>query len=172
MKELNISKGIAIIALLMLHTLFINTYTPYPWIRYFGFLVLIFFTVSGYEFSASKVSVRKDYHNYVVVPFVYMLKYYVVIAILYSIIMILTGKLGLTDCAYATMCEVFTEPLVKAIFKQGYPAVSFKPVFSIFWLIRDYVIANLEGPISESSDKKSKQVYCLSSSTSSISSYL
>lgn len=33
----------------------------------------------------------------------------------------------------------------------------------------DYVIANLEGPITESSDKKSKQVYCLSSSTSSIS---
>ena len=143
MKELNISKGIAIIAVLMLHILFINTYTPYPWIRYFGFLVLIFFTVSGYEFSASKVSVRKDYHNYIVVPLVYMLKYYLIIAVLYSLIMIITGKLGLLDCAYATLCEIFTESLVKIIFHRGYPAISFKPVFSAFWLIRDYTIANL-----------------------------
>ena len=143
MKELNISRGIAIIALLMLHILFINTYTPYPWIRYFGFLVLIFFTVSGYEFAPSRVSVRKDYHNYIVVPLVYMLKYYLIIAVLYSMIMIITGKLGLLDCAYATLCEIFTESLVKTMFTRGYPAISFRPVFSVFWLIRDYTIANL-----------------------------
>lgn len=143
MKELNISRGVATIAVMMLHILFINTYTPYPWIRYFGFLVLIFFTVSGYEFSPSRVSLRKDYHNYIVVPFVYMLKYYVIVAVLYSIIMTITGKLGMFDCVYAALCEIFTESLVKILFEQGYPAISFKPIFSIFWLIRDYIIANL-----------------------------
>lgn len=143
MKELNISKGVCIIGVVALHILFINTYTPYPWIRYFGFLVLVFFTASGYEFSPSRISARKDLHNYVAVPFFYMLKYYAIIAVLYSIVMMAAGELDLYGCALATLGEIFTESLIKKIPGLVYPEVSFKPVFSVFWLIRDYIIANL-----------------------------
>ena len=84
----------------------INTYTPYPWLRYFGFLVLVFFTASGYEFSPSRISARKDLHNYAAVPFFYMLKYYAIIAVLYSIVMMAAGLLLLSALCYMLLPDL------------------------------------------------------------------
>lgn len=141
MKEHNVARGIAMLMVLYIHIVSINTVTAVPHVSsmnsVFGFLLPMFFFLAGFTYRGGKKSIMKDINSKVWSMFVYYAKYFAAIWALYTIQVLLKGQYDFITCIKGGLSEFFmmNRTVLTALFPNVYIRTTFHDVFVAVWFL-------------------------------------
>ena len=141
MKEHNVARGIAMLMVLFIHLVLINTVTAGPHVspmtEAFSFVLPMFFFLAGFTYRGGKKSVMNDITSKVSGMFVYYAKYFAVIWALYTIEVLLKGQYDLITCIKAGITEFFM--MNRTILADAFPNIcirtTYHDVFVAVWFL-------------------------------------
>ncbi|MCR5544239.1 MAG: acyltransferase [Eubacterium sp.] len=141
MKEQNVARGIAILGVLAIHLVEVNSAAG---VRHedsivdsFSFILPMFFFLAGYTYRGGRKSIKLDYKNKVWSMFKYFFKYFTIIWALYSVEVLIKQEYTVIECLKAYLTEFFIIPrtVLQELLPGIYVSTTFHDIFIVTWFV-------------------------------------
>ena len=141
MKEHNVARGIAMLLVLYMHLVHVNTVTTGPQapsvFEAFSFLLPMFFFLAGFTYHGGKKPVLHEIQSKVWSMFVYYARYFAVIWVLYTVEVLLKRQYDLITCIRSGITEFFmmNRTILTSVFPDIYIRTAYHDVFVAVWFL-------------------------------------